>query len=354
MTDIKKLIAVLSKDGFDGALITSEINQRYISDFPFTDGYVLVTQKEAFLLADARYIEAARTEVGELTVLLLKGTDTLRKLISDLGLSRIAVEEKELSISDFERLRDAFAPCQLLCGASRLLDGLRAIKSPAELARIGEAQKLTDAAFEHILGYISPSRTEKEIALELEFFMRRMGAEGVSFETIAVSGSASSLPHGTPRDIPLCHGFLTMDFGAVYKGYCSDMTRTVVIGRADEELRLIYDTVLSAQATALEGIRSGLACRDADELARKVIRNGGFGECFCHSLGHGVGMYIHEAPNLSPRSEAILQCGNVVTVEPGIYIAGRHGCRIEDMVAINDSGGILNFTRSTKELIEII
>ena len=197
--------------------------------------------------------------------------------------------------------------------------------------------------------------TERDVALELEFFMRKNGAEAVAFNTIAVSGSASSMPHGVPSDVKLRQGFLTMDFGAKYKGYCSDMTRTVVIGRADDEMKRLYNTVLSAQTAAIEQIKGGMLCRDADGIARSIIREAGYGDAFSHSLGHGVGIDVHEKPSLSQKAaeDSRLLPGNVVTVEPGIYLEGKYGCRIEDMIAINQDGSVYNFTASPKNLIEI-
>ena len=190
---------------------------------------------------------------------------------------------------------------------------------------------------------------------QLEYFMRKNGAEGASFEIIAVSGAASALPHGKSRAIPLCKGFLTMDFGCTVGGYCSDMTRTVVIGKADAEMRRLYDTVLAAQSAALEMLSEGVGCIAADRVARDIIDGAGYSGCFGHGLGHGVGMLVHEAPRLSQYAEAdaVLARGHVVTVEPGIYIEGKYGCRIEDMVAIDKDGKLLNFTKSPKHLIEI-
>ena len=196
---------------------------------------------------------------------------------------------------------------------------------------------------------------EIDAALELEFFMRRMGSEGTAFDTIAVSGSASSLPHGVPRNILLERGFLTMDFGACVDGYTSDMTRTVVIGKADDDMKKLYNTVLSAQRAALDAVCEGACCKDLDGVARGIIDNAGYKGCFGHSLGHGVGLYVHEMPRLaqSANADSRLVRGNIVTVEPGIYIAGKYGCRIEDMVAIDHSGNVINYTKSSKELIEI-
>lgn len=357
MTHLERFQKRLDALGADGAIVSSEINQRYLSNFDYSDGYILVTPKEAYLLTDSRYVEAAKATVRELDVICVKGgmLSELQKLLERCGLSRILVEEDALSYSAHARFSETFAGVTVLSGASKALGELRAIKDAGEIACIAEAQKITDAAFEHILNFITPERTELEVALELEFFMRRHGSEGVAFDTITVSGPASSLPHGVPSDVKLREGFLTMDFGARVDGYCSDMTRTVVIGHADEEMKRIYDTVLSAQAAALDGMRGGMRCRDADEIARRIIRDAGYGECFGHSLGHGVGLFIHEFPRISPKASetSVLEAGHVVTVEPGIYIEGKYGCRIEDMVAIRDDGSVMNFTASTKDLIEL-
>ena len=254
-----------------------------------------------------------------------------------------------------ERLKSAIKRAELVGGASAALTEVRAIKSTSELEKIAEAQAITDRAFSHILEFIKPSMTEVEVALELEFFMRRNGAEAVAFDTIAVSGTASSRPHGVPRSIPLERGFLTMDFGAKVDGYCSDMTRTVVIGKADEDMKRLYNTVLSAQRAALDIISEGVECKRVDAVARDLIEGAGYKGRFGHSLGHGVGMFVHEAPRFAPsaRETDLLKRGNVVTVEPGIYIEGLYGCRIEDMIAVDNDGKIINFTKSPKELIEI-
>jgi len=357
ITNLKRFQNALSTAGGECAIISSEINQRYVSGFNFSDGYVIVTPDEGYLFTDSRYIEAARAEVSDLTVILSRGgmLETLTSFISDKKFTQLVIEEDELSCSQLKRFSEIFQGIEINFGASEILRGLRAVKSASEIEKIAAAQKITDAAFTHILNYISPSRTERDVALELEFYMRRLGAEGVAFDTIAVSGSASSLPHGVPTDTPLRQGFLTMDFGAKVDGYCSDMTRTVVIGRADEEMLRVYDTVLNAQLAALDIIKGGILCRDADEAARRVIRDAGYGSNFGHSLGHGVGMFIHESPNLSPKAPetAALIAGNVVTVEPGIYVEEKYGCRIEDMIAINTDGSVFNFTKSTKKLVEI-
>ena len=359
MSQLKKFQAALASLSIDGALISSEINQRYLSGFPFSDGYLLITPENAYLLTDSRYVEAAREQALGFEILLpqSKMTDTLAELISENHIKNLALEEDSVSYSDYQTFSEHLSSAKLCTGASKLLSELRAVKTPEEIARITKAQEITDRAFSHILSFLSDNAskvTEQEVALELEFFMRKHGSEGVAFDTIAVSGPASSRPHGVPDNIPLRRGFLTMDFGAKIDGYCADMTRTVAIGKATEEQKTIYATVLAAQSNALEKIHAGMLCRDADELARSVIRSAGYGDAFGHSLGHGVGLVVHEAPSLSPRAkdDSFLKVGNVVTVEPGIYLEGNCGCRIEDMIAITEDG-IRNFTKSEKKLIEL-
>ena len=357
MTRLQKLQHILAENDIDAAIISSELNQRYISGLHFSDGYILVTQNEGYLITDSRYIEIAKRTVTDMSVMLANKPmkEMLWDIIKEKQIKRVGVEEDELSLAAYKSFKATFEDCKLLSGASEILKELRVVKSADELLIIEKAQSITDAAFFHILEIITPNMTERDIALELEFFMRKNGADGLAFETIAVSGAASSLPHGKPSDEKLRRGFLTMDFGATYNVYCSDMTITVCFGKADEEMKLVYNTVLRAQTAALENIKGGMTCRDADALARDVIREAGFGANFGHSLGHGVGMYIHESPSLSPKAaeEAVLKPGNVVTVEPGIYLEGKFGCRIEDMITILPDGSVWNFTGSTKELIEI-
>ena len=357
MTKLQRFQEALTALEVDAALISSETNQRYLSDFHYTDGYLLITSRRAFLLADFRYLEAAQASVQGFEVIRPEGDmkTCLLSLMRDHGVTRVALEDASLSCADYQSFSKSFEGITLCTGASEILKDLRTIKTEEELHRIERAQAITDLAFDHILGYLSPDVTEKDVALELEFFMRKHGADASAFDIIAVSGPASSLPHGVPSDIKLRSGFLTMDFGAKLNGYCSDMTRTVVIGRADEDMKRVYNTVLSAQMAALDALSEGIGCRAADEVARNVIRQAGFGEYFGHSLGHGVGLDVHEAPSLSPRAKenAILRRGNIVTVEPGIYLEGRYGCRIEDMIAIDHNGQIRNLTKSPKHLIEI-
>lgn len=357
MTPLARFQRALSELGADAAIISSELNIRYLCGFNYTDGYLLILPQKAYLLTDFRYIEAARKYVSDFEIIMPESDmlSELKLLLSINEVKTVGIEDAHVSCAQFKTWSKKFEGITLATGASEILTDLRTKKSDFELEQMTKAQEITDAAFEHILSFITPNCTEIEIALELEFFMRRLGAEATAFETIAVSGMSSSLPHGVPSHQKLSRGFLTMDFGAKYNGYCSDMTRTVVIGKADSEMKRVYNTVLSAQLAALDKIQEGASCKEIDRTAREIIDAAGFGGCFGHSLGHGVGLYIHEAPSLSPRSPdtAILCKGNTVTVEPGIYIEGRYGCRIEDMVAIRNDGSILNFTKSTKKLIEI-
>ncbi len=338
-------------------LVTSEINQRWLTGFEYSDGFCLVTPKSSYLITDFRYIEAAKNEAEKGFEVVMPENGMIKFMAEKLaenGCRSAMIEEATLPVSMYERFKSDLG-VEIVSGGSSLCDDLRRFKDQDELERMKAAQAITDAAFSHILGFINPERTEIEVALELEFFMRNHGAEAAAFQTIAVSGSASSMPHGVPRPVKLERGFLTMDFGARYKGYCSDMTRTVVVGRATDEEKRLYNTVLTAQLAALEAFEGGERERcKLDTIARDIIDNAGYKGCFGHSLGHGVGMYIHEAPGLSQRAPAgaKLMTGDVVTFEPGIYLLGRYGCRIEDMAAVTQTG-TYNFTHSPKELIEL-
>lgn len=360
MSRIKKLQAKMAERACEAVLVSSEINQRYLTGFPYTDGYMLVLPDTAYLLADFRYIEAARAAVtdGDCRVVMpdCSMVRYVASLLEEHRVKSLFYEEETLSCAMLERFRDFFPKeVELTSGASKMLDGLRLLKDADEIECIKRAQKITDDAFSHILNYITPERTEIEVALELEFFMRSHGSEGTAFDTIAVSGAASALPHGVPRPVKLEKGFFTMDFGARVDGYCADMTRTVVLGKADPDMKRLYDTVLCAQRAALEAAREGIPCCEMDKIARTVIDEAGYKGCFGHSLGHGVGLYIHEAPRFSASAPAdsLLSRGHVVTVEPGIYIEGKYGCRIEDMITVLPDGTVYDFTKSPKDLIEL-
>jgi len=335
-------------------IVSSEINQRYLSRYPFTDGLLLITLENAELLTDFRYREDAEKKADPLYTVVTpeRRFPHIRDFFDRDRVKTVGFENETLSCAELDRFAKAF-PEYSFQGIGDAIERLREIKDEGELSEMAKAQDAADAALTHLLTVIKPDMTEIDVALELEFSMRRYGAEGVAFETIAVSGSASSLPHGRPRNVKLQKGFLTLDFGALWNGYCSDMTRTFCVGRADPAMKKLYNTVLKAQTESLAYLKAGAECAEADRIAREIIDGEpAFKGTFGHSLGHGVGLFIHESPRLSARAQGKLVAGNVVTCEPGIYLEGKYGCRIEDMVAIT-ADGIRNFAHSPKELIEL-
>lgn len=347
----KKLDKILEKS--DAVLIISPHNMRYFSGFTGGEGAVLVYRGGRILFTDSRYTEQARREAESFAIIQTgEYIASAARAAKQKGFQTLAFEDEYMTVSEFNKLRRAAEGIRL-SSLGATADTLRAVKSDAEILCLEKAEDIACRAFRHIIGCIKEGVTEKEIAAELEYFMRRNGGEGVSFDTIVLSGKNTSLPHGVPSDKKLENGdFVTMDFGCIYGGYCADMTRTVVVGKASEEQKRIYNTVKEAQQTGLDILCDGVLGKVADAAARQVIANAGFGKYFGHSLGHGVGLKIHELPNLSPKSELVLRENMVVTCEPGIYIPDFGGVRIEDMVCITQSG-IKNFTYETKELLEL-
>ena len=336
----------------EAILISNPINVRYLSGFTGTAGTLLITEKEAALLTDFRYLEQAAQQAPAYEIVDIAG-DTWKQvanILTDTGCKMLAVEADHLTVDIYEKINDALDGITVQPIISPVAQ-LRAVKSTAEIAAIEAAQKITDEAFTQILPFIKPGIREREIALELEFIMRKKGASGLSFTMIVGSGSRSALPHGVASDKVVAEGdAIVLDFGCIVNGYCSDMTRTVFVGKASDKQRRIYNLVLQAQQAALAGLRAGMNGREGDALARDVLVAAGLGEYFGHGLGHGVGLEIHEAPRLSISSENTLQPKMIVTVEPGVYLPGEFGVRIEDMVVIEEDG-IRNLTASTKELI---
>ncbi len=348
---VKRLGDILEKS--DGVLLTSPYNMRYFSGFTGGEGAVLVTKNSMFLFTDSRYIEQADKETRGFV--LTETNDWIKsvgEIVEQETLGKLAFEDSALSAGQYKKLDEATKNCELIfCSCE--IDSLRMIKTPDELEKIRRAEELGCNAFEHILEFIKPDVRETDIALEIEYFLKKNGAEKTSFDTIAISGARTSLPHGGPTDKKIEKGdFVTLDFGCVLDGYCSDMTRTVVVGRATDEQKNIYETVKIAQQMALDFIRSGIKGCEADKVARDYIASKGYGEYFRHSLGHGVGLLVHEFPNLSPRSEIVLLPNMIVSCEPGIYIPGFGGVRIEDLVCVTQDG-CRNLSPVTKELIEL-
>lgn len=334
--------------------ISSDSNRFYLTGFNSSAGSVLITKSRSVFFIDFRYFEKAKSIVTDCEVVLYdKGDKGIYEFCKSEKIKTIFLETSHTSLSQHKYLCNLFE--DITISTDNVLDlninKMRAVKSERELFFIKQAQSLTDQTLDYILPRIEIGKTEREIMLDMEFFMRSLGAEGVSFDFIVVSGKNSSLPHGVPTDKKIENGdFITMDFGAIVNGYCSDMTRTVAIGNVSDEQRLVYNTTLNAQLAAIDAIKAGNICGDIDKIARDIIYNAGYKGCFGHALGHSVGIEVHEAPNLSPNNNAILEPGNVVTVEPGIYIEDKFGVRIEDMVYVTKDGCI-NLTNSSKSLI---
>jgi len=352
---IDSLMSVMPEN-IDAALIVTPCNRRYFTDFASSDGFLLVTRKGSIFYTDSRYIEAAEKRIKCCEVAEGKQVFAqMRDYLNEKNVKTVAVEANGMTLAQFSRLRNNENMKDFEFVSDNSLDTainvFRRVKSEEETGKIIEAQKIAENAFLHILNFIRKGRTEKEIQLELDFFMLKNGAEALSFDTIAVSGVNSSMPHGVPSEKIIEDGdFITMDFGAVVDGYHSDMTRTVAVGFVTDEQQKVYDTVLKAQLASIDAIKAGVSCFDADKAARDIIVNAGYGDYFGHGTGHGVGVEIHELPNLSPRSTMTLESGNIVTVEPGIYLPGKFGVRTEDMVLVTENG-CKNLTNAQKSLI---
>lgn len=325
--------------------ITSRANILYYSGFTSEDASLLISHDRAVIITDSRYTVQARIQSPDFE--LRDISEGILNILKDFP-ENIWYEEDNITVGQYNKI---VSDDKYYFPRQTEISYLRRFKEPYEIDKIRQAEKIGDEAFSHILNYIKIGMSERDVALELEFFMRKNGASGLSFETIAASGVRSCMPHGTASDKLIESGdFLTLDFGCVFEGYCSDMTRTVAIGNVSNRQREVYDIVLKAQTTALSEIAVGKRCRDIDKTARDIISSAGYGKYFGHSLGHSVGIMIHEQPALSPRCDDVIADGNIVTVEPGIYIPDSFGVRIEDLVAVYDNK-VENLTSSSKELI---
>jgi Xaa-Pro aminopeptidase len=351
---IDRLRERLKEQDLEALLVTHPMNRRYLTGFTGTAGMVLVTEKDAKLLVDFRYVEQARKQAPHLDVVRVGGEPfrTVGGLCREWNVSRLAFEQDHLVYARVEKLKSALDGAEVV-PVSNMVEKLRETKDADELDTLRRAARIADEAFTEILKEIRPGLRERDIAFRLEFLMREKGAASSSFDIIVASGPRSALPHGVASDRVLEKGDLvTLDFGAVYEGYCSDITRTIVLGKPNERQREIYEIVLHAQQTALEAVRPGVTGREVDKVARDIITERGYGEQFGHSTGHGIGLEIHEAPTLSVNGETVLQSGMVVTVEPGIYLPGFGGVRIEDDVVVTEQGKEV-LTHSPKDLIVI-
>ncbi len=336
---VTRLRARLAAAGVDAVVLTKPQNITYVTGFTGSAGNAVVTQADAHLVVDFRYVEQAAGQAPRFGLVRSQGPllDTAAAVLRQLRVQRVGVEADSLPVGAFRRLQAAVDPAEVVPLDG--LDQLRWQKAADELEAIRRAAAVADAAFQDVLPAIRQGAVEREIAVALEHHLRRRGSERAPFDLIVASGPRSALPHGVASDRVVGTGeFVTVDFGAVVGGYHSDCTRTVVTAPVSDRHREVYGVVLAAQTAALEGLRAGITGREADALARSRIAQAGFGDAFGHSLGHGVGLAVHEGPTLSPREEAVLQPGVVVTVEPGVYLAGWGGVRIEDLVVITEDG----------------
>ena len=353
MNNIPKIQEALRQRRLDAILITDEKNQRYAANFPFTDGAVVVTRGGAWLITDSRYIEAAQKQAQGVQVLLYDRSRTLTSHIKDIlraeRVYALAAEDTKLSHARYLALERELG--LELIPAGDLFEQLRASKDEEEISSMIEAQRISERALEEVLHIIRPGMTEREVASELVYRMLLNGSEGNSFDPIVVTGAKTSMPHGVPGDRVICEGdFVTMDFGSTKNGYCSDMTRTVAIGYATDEMKNVYETVLRAQLAGISSARAGVLGRDIDAAARKVIADAGYGAYFGHGFGHSLGLDIHEWPSANPSGDTPMPVGAVCSAEPGIYLPGRFGVRIEDVIVIRE-GGCENITKAPKELL---
>ncbi len=337
----ERLAALLAEHQVEVMLVTSRVNVRYLTGFTGTNGLALIGPRTRSFVTDFRYVEQAAAEVDS-AFERRQASQDLRECIQELlpeGQVRLGFESESVSVRTHARLRGLLPESIELVPATGLVEQLRMVKEPAEVERIRAASTLADEALELVLAHGLVGRTERDVALALEVQMRELGAQRPSFETIVASGDHGALPHAQPRDVVIEPGQLVViDWGAELDGYCSDCTRTVATGELSERAQAAYALVRSAQLTGLEAIRAGADGREVDALARAVIEQGGHGQNYGHGLGHGVGLEVHEAPRLSQRSEDRLQAGTVVTVEPGVYLPGELGVRIEDLVVVTDRG----------------
>ena len=339
-------------------LITNEANVFYYSCFYKSEGAFFVTNEEAYLLVDFRYYESALNKAKNCQVICFKNLiNSLTELLKKHNINSLLLEAESVTVSTYSKYLKAFNEIGVSLDTTGSLDKViknqRMIKSRCELDFIEEAQKISEKAYLQILNYIKPGVSERKIAVELEYLMKKYGAEDISFDLITITGKKTSLPHGVPGDDVINKGdFFTMDIGAIFNGYHSDMTRTVAVNSYTKDMEDVYNIVLKAHLSALNSVNSGINANKIDKIARDIITDVGYGECFGHSTGHGVGLDIHEAPNVSPNSDIILSENMVITIEPGIYIENKFGVRIEDMVLVKNDG-FKSFATIEKKLIVI-
>ena len=352
MQRLEKLKKLIREKELDAILIYMPVNRRYFSGFTGSAGYALIFQERNYFLSDFRYIQQSQKQCEGFEIVTMTIENTLSKILASFNITKLGIEDNFMDVAAYLKLKQDIAGIEMT-GIGQDLTMIRAVKDEKELEYIAKAAEIADSAFTDILNYIKPGVTEKEIADRLESFMKSKGASGLSFDSIVASGVRSSLPHGVASDKQIEDGdFLTLDFGCIYNGYCSDMTRTIVVGKASDKQKKIYSIVLEAQLKALELVKPGEICKDIDAAARNIIAENGYADYFGHGLGHGVGLQVHELPVLNPLGDIRLQENMVITDEPGIYIPDFGGVRIEDLIVVKQNGPVI-LSRSSKELIEL-
>jgi len=355
MKNIEKYQKLIAKGEVDALLLTSKHNRQYAAEYCIAEGVAVICKTQSYYFTDFRYIESAQKNLPGFAVKMVDTehpyTKLINEAISDNTVKTIGFEDDTLTVEEYTLYNTKLNA--VLHPYAAEINAPRASKEPWEIEYMKKAQEITDRTFDDLLNVIHPGMTEKELCAELIYRLYKYGSEGPSFDPITVSGPNTSLPHGVPSERVLQYGdFVTMDFGCLYHGYCSDMTRTIALGYVSEKMDKVYHTVLEAQLASMEKMAPGVSCFDADKAARDVITEAGYGEFFGHGTGHGVGVEIHEQPRVSPhaKKDELLAPGHLVTAEPGIYLPGLFGVRIEDMVLITETGS-RGLTHSPKELI---
>lgn len=353
MKNIEKYQSLLETGEVDALLLTSVYNRLYAAQYRVAEGVAVVTREGAYYFTDSRYIEAAEKNLKGFTVRMThpgsSEIERINEVIGEHTIKKLGFEENDMTYGDYLRYNEALHA--VLVPMQAKIDAFRATKEPWEIELMRKAQAITDQTFSELCKIIQAGMTEKELEAELLYRLYKHGAEGPSFDPIVVSGPNTSLPHGVPGERKLEFGdFITMDFGCIYGGYCSDMTRTVALGFVSEGMDKVYKTVLKAQLAGIAATKAGVAGRDIDGAARKVIADAGYGDYFGHGYGHSLGILIHEAPNANTRNDQPMPAGAVVSAEPGIYLPGKFGVRIEDVTVITETGCEV-LTKSPKNLI---
>lgn len=348
---VSRLRELMREKELDAVLLVGDYNRNYLSGFTGDESFSIITLDKAIFITDSRFTEQAKQQVKDYDIVQYKGAfaDFLGEVTNNLKVKKLGFEEDVISYSTYMSYKNKVR-CELV-PMNGMVESLRIIKDSYELQCIKDAAAIADKAFSHMLTFIKPDMSEREIGLELEFTMKKFGAKALSFPSIVASGERSCLPHGMATDKIVKSGeFLTLDFGCIYNEYCSDMTRTIVIGEPNDKMVEIYNIVFEAEERALKVFRPGVTGYEVDKIARDYITEKGYGENFGHGLGHGVGRLVHEMPRVSPMGKSVLEEGMVVTDEPGIYIAGFGGVRIEDLVVITRDGYEV-LSKSPKHLI---